>query len=1258
MRLLRDLWGTSTRRMTIVVILIVLGAAGQAGASALAGAVLVHRSAGFFAVLAAALVAVVLSDLAVSLLMAGLTADWSADVRRRLCRVALGQDLPTLETTPVGELLDRIDGDVYQVASAIRNQGTRLAQGLCVGLLSMIVALVVWWPAGVAMLLLTVVLAVSLRRPTARIGPARMAEEEAWSDLAAVMEEAVHGQDDVRTSLARPYVLRLYARRAAAVLSRGRLVWVLSAKVASAATATIRAGIGVVVLGGAWALATGRVDAARLTAIWLLALAFGATAEHVSRMVPEIQEALGAWARVQLLQRARQEPVGGVSPTEGDLRIEDLTFTYQEGGRGAALRGLSLTFARGRSYALIGRTGSGKSTLAKVLTRAVDVPPGSVYLGDTDLGDLDVEQLRRWVALVPQRTEILAGTLAENVALFDPDLLDAAARALDELGLAGWIAELPDGLATRLGEGGHILSAGQEQLVAFARILVRDPHVVILDEATARLDPVTEARVQRATERLLRDRIGIVIAHRLSSVRRCDEVVVLADGAVVEAGPLETSTRFAELLATSHAAAYATAGTAGRAGGGTDLLVGPDPALDWPTDPASAWIEPDNPVGSATAWADPTGPASRWADPSGLAIQPDNPTASAEPDNPTASAEPDNPTVLGEPDNPTVLGEPDKTVRAERDKQIEPTTTRAELAGSTPAMSGMTRADPPPLPPVPPARTLREIFRLCLNDPRYGMAAIGLFLGLSLLGLDGPVLPWLWADLVDGTGSPYLPAVGIVAGLLVTMPLPYYTHVWFPGWWVRQMLRIGLRLVHGQTGPRRVSSHTPAEVVAQGGDTERVVQLADNVLDQAVALVLVVAMTAVTGSVVPGLFFLGTMVVSGLAATLFGPKLERAARATVAARAAFATALVSALSAARTVKLAGATTAVLRHLASLDVLRSDRQRREISVQVWARSTPSMASGLLPIGAWALYLGGGLSAGAVLVAVSTLGAARWFAWTTASLISQLPSARVWTRRTVAMTGVSTYSAGVPAVDLAAGTAPAPTPPPRHPLRRLELRDFGVVHSDGTVAVRNVDLTVQRGQLVLVVGPVGSGKSSLLRALAGIVHHTGELAWNGDPVTEPELFLRPNQVGYVGQLPRVLSGTVAENIALGHQVDAAGAVSTAQLDHDLVAAGGGLGLLIGHKGTRLSGGQLQRLALARALAPRTELLVADDVSSALDVTTELALWQALRDHGVTVVGSTAKRAALVRADHVVVLLGGAVAAQGTWQELEGDWSHLAG
>jgi ABC-type multidrug transport system fused ATPase/permease subunit len=112
------------------------------------------------------------------------------------------------------------------------------------------------------------------------------------------------------------------------------------------------------------------------------------------------------------------------------------------------------------------------------------------------------------------------------------------------------------------------------------------------------------------------------------------------------------------------------------------------------------------------------------------------------------------------------------------------------------------------------------------------------------------------------------------------------------------------------------------------------------------------------------------------------------------------------------------------------------------------------------------------------------------------------------------------------------------------------------------------------------------------------------------------------------------------------------------HDLAAVGGGPDLLIGHKGTRLSGGQLQRLALARALAPETELLIADDVSSALDVTTELDLWRALRERGVTVVGSTSKRAALAQADAVVVLIAGEVVAEGRWDELADRWAHLAG
>ncbi len=180
MNLLRDLWTTSPRRTAVVALLIVLGGAGQALSAPLAGQVLVQRSAPFFVGLAAALAVAVLADVAIGLLLARLTADWSAAVRRSLCRVAFGQDLQTLETTPVGELLDRIDNDVYHVGSEVRGRGRNLVQMLISSLLAMITATVVWWPAGIGMLLLSGLLVLLLRRRVRELGPGRVGEEEAW----------------------------------------------------------------------------------------------------------------------------------------------------------------------------------------------------------------------------------------------------------------------------------------------------------------------------------------------------------------------------------------------------------------------------------------------------------------------------------------------------------------------------------------------------------------------------------------------------------------------------------------------------------------------------------------------------------------------------------------------------------------------------------------------------------------------------------------------------------------------------------------------------------------------------------------------------------------------------------------------------------------------------------------------------------------------------------------------------------------------
>src|SRR5690606_27709724 len=216
------------------------------------------------------------------------------------------------------------------------------------------------------------------------------------------------------------------------------------------------------------------------------------------------------------------------------LQVRDLTFSYAEGS--FALRGVDLAVPAGQTIALVGRSGSGKSTLASLLSRAVEPPRGAVFIGGVDVRDIDLQRLRSAVGVVTQRTEILAGTVADNITLFgDHDRVEVEA-AVEELGLTSWVAGLPDGLDTLLGPGGTSLSAGEEQLVAFARLLVRDVQLVVLDEATARMDPLTEARVVAASERLLRGRTGVLIAHRLGTIERAGLVAVLDHGRVVQHG--------------------------------------------------------------------------------------------------------------------------------------------------------------------------------------------------------------------------------------------------------------------------------------------------------------------------------------------------------------------------------------------------------------------------------------------------------------------------------------------------------------------------------------------------------------------------------------------------------------------------------------------------------------------------------------------------------------------------------------------------
>ena len=219
----------------------------------------------------------------------------------------------------------------------------------------------------------------------------------------------------------------------------------------------------------------------------------------------------------------------------GEIEFDDVSFSY--GGDKPALRDVSLSVPPGQTVALVGATGAGKSTLAKLVARFYDPDSGRVLVDGHDLRDVTERSLRSQLGTVPQEGFLFSGTIGENIAFgrpeADPDEVEVAARAV---GAHEFIERLPDGYDTEVGERGGHLSAGQRQLVAFARAAIADPRILILDEATSNVDVHTEARVERGLRRLLAGRTAIVIAHRLSTIRGAGRIVVLADGRVIEQG--------------------------------------------------------------------------------------------------------------------------------------------------------------------------------------------------------------------------------------------------------------------------------------------------------------------------------------------------------------------------------------------------------------------------------------------------------------------------------------------------------------------------------------------------------------------------------------------------------------------------------------------------------------------------------------------------------------------------------------------------
>jgi ATP-binding cassette subfamily B protein len=277
-----------------------------------------------------------------------------------------------------------------------------------------------------------------------------------------------------------------------------------------------------------------------LTAFLFYLANFFDPVQQLSQLYGQFLSAVAALDKLILLLEekveVRDEPGTPELPrVQGHVHFEDVRFAY---GRGPeVLHGIELDVPAGTTVALVGHTGAGKSTIAKLLARFYDPVAGRITVDGTDLRHVTQASLRRQLGIVPQEGFLFAGTVRENVAFGRPDATDeeiqAAAHAVgaDEL-----VAQLEDGWDTQLQERGTRLSLGQRQLIAFARALLADPRVLILDEATSSVDIGTERKIELALRRLLHGRTAFIIAHRLSTIRDADLIVVLEHGKVVETG--------------------------------------------------------------------------------------------------------------------------------------------------------------------------------------------------------------------------------------------------------------------------------------------------------------------------------------------------------------------------------------------------------------------------------------------------------------------------------------------------------------------------------------------------------------------------------------------------------------------------------------------------------------------------------------------------------------------------------------------------
>ncbi|NLD77457.1 MAG: ABC transporter ATP-binding protein, partial [Acidimicrobiales bacterium] len=498
----------------------------------------------------------VLARLAVAFLLCTLTGDalqlvvtwlsvrlaWRVgnSLRTDLCRHALGLDLDWHADHSPGQLIERIDGDIdavtrFSSAAILHLAGNVL---LLVGVL--VVTIAIDWRAAVVVSVsvsAAVTVMILLRRAAV---PYYDAEREVQSQLYGDLEERLGGLEDLRANGAGRWATHRLHHNSARWWLASRRASLRGDGALSLAGMIFATGTVVMLALGVWLARRGDITVGTVIVLVRISDLLADPLWRVAEQLSEAQRAVAGTRRAARLLSDRSALVdgqGAVLPAGAlDAELRSVTFSYGTGH--PVLDGVDLLVPAGTSVGIVGRTGSGKTSVGRLLARLWDTEEGQVLIGGHDIRTLKMADLRRRTAVVTQDVELFRATVRDNLTIFGAleDSDEALRHALGSVGLDPWLATLEHGLDQVI-DGAADLSAGEAQLLTFARVLLADPALVILDEASSRLDPFTEAKLEKATTALLQGRTAVIIAHRLSTLDDVDSICVLDRGRVVEHAP-------------------------------------------------------------------------------------------------------------------------------------------------------------------------------------------------------------------------------------------------------------------------------------------------------------------------------------------------------------------------------------------------------------------------------------------------------------------------------------------------------------------------------------------------------------------------------------------------------------------------------------------------------------------------------------------------------------------------------------------------